>query len=158
MTEQTHTKIKGRSQQTALLLLTAAAQLDQHKEVVQTESGGYRVPVEVAERYESLLGDLEKAQSGKSSAKADKLAEAHAQEVKDAADAVVEAEKERAAAEAKALEEAQSNVSSAEESGDSTPEPTPAKKTAAKRTPAKKTAAKKTTAKKTAAKTTTPKE
>lgn len=53
------TYIKGRGQRTALLLLTAAAQLEQPKTVVRAQLGGYRVPDEVAERYEVLVKELE---------------------------------------------------------------------------------------------------
>lgn len=56
--QQTHTFISGRSQRTALLLLTAAAQLEQPKYVVEAQRLGYKVPVDVAERYEVLDKEL----------------------------------------------------------------------------------------------------
>lgn len=59
MADQTTTFIQGRSSRTALLLLTAAAQLDLDKHVVRSQMRGYVVPAEVAERYEVLLEELE---------------------------------------------------------------------------------------------------
>jgi hypothetical protein len=56
MADQTF--IKGRGQRTALLLLTAAAQLEQPKQVVRAQLGGYMVPDDVAERYEVLKAEL----------------------------------------------------------------------------------------------------
>lgn len=53
--------IKGRSRETALTLLAAAAQLDLPKDVVRTQMGGYKVPAEVAERYEELRADLDES-------------------------------------------------------------------------------------------------
>ncbi len=59
MADQTTTFIQGRSPRTALLLLTAASQLDLDKHVVRSQMRGYVVPAEVAERYEVLLEELE---------------------------------------------------------------------------------------------------
>lgn len=59
MADQTTTFIQGRSARTALLLLTAAAQLELDKHVVRSQMRGYVVPTEVAERYEVLLEELE---------------------------------------------------------------------------------------------------
>lgn len=59
MADQTTTFIQGRSSRTALLLLTAAAQLDLDKHVVRSQMRGYVAPAEVAERYEVLLEELE---------------------------------------------------------------------------------------------------
>lgn len=59
MADQTTTFIQGRSARTALLLLTAAAQLEMDKHVVRSQMRGYVVPSEVAERYEVLLEELE---------------------------------------------------------------------------------------------------
>lgn len=59
MADQTTTFIQGRSARTALLLLTAAAQLEMDKHVVRSQMRGYVVPTEVAERYEVLLEELE---------------------------------------------------------------------------------------------------
>ena len=59
MADQTTTFIQGRSARTALLLLTAAAQLELDKHVVRSQMRGYVVPSEVAERYEVLLEELE---------------------------------------------------------------------------------------------------
>ena len=65
MADQTTTFIQGRSSRTALLLLTAATQLDLDKHVVRSQMRGYVVPAEVAERYEVLLSELE-AEEGSS--------------------------------------------------------------------------------------------
>lgn len=59
MADETTTFIKGRGARTALLLLTAAAQLELDKHVVRAQQRGYLVPNEVAERYEALLEELE---------------------------------------------------------------------------------------------------
>lgn len=59
MADQTTTFIQGRSARTALLLLTAASQLELDKHVVRSQMRGYVVPSEVAERYEVLLEELE---------------------------------------------------------------------------------------------------
>jgi hypothetical protein len=59
MADQTTTFIQGRSARTALLLLTAASQLELDKHVVRSQMRGYVVPTEVAERYEVLLEELE---------------------------------------------------------------------------------------------------
>ena len=59
MADQTTTFIQGRSARTALLLLTAASQLELDRHVVRSQTRGYVVPTEVAERYEVLLEELE---------------------------------------------------------------------------------------------------
>lgn len=59
MADQTTTFIQGRSARTALLLLTAASQLELDRHVVRSQMRGYVVPTEVAERYEVLLEELE---------------------------------------------------------------------------------------------------
>jgi hypothetical protein len=128
MTEQTHTFVGGRSQRQALLLLTAAAELDLHKEVVQAQRNGYRVPTEVAERAAKLGTELEKAEKQSGTA-GEKAAAKLSQTV---FDSDAPNDEQRLAAEAEAEQS-----------------------TATKKTTAKRTTAKKTTAKKTAAKSTT---
>ena len=59
MADQTTTFIQGRGARTALLLLTAASQLELDRHVVRSQMRGYVVPTEVAERYEVLLEELE---------------------------------------------------------------------------------------------------
>ena len=117
--------VKGRGQRTALLLLTAAAELEQPKQVVRAQLGGYRVPADVAERYEKLDADLAKdeAKNARSSKKTAEPSVASADTPPDSQDP------------------------------NETPPETQAK--APRKTAARKTAAKKTTAKKTAAKSTT---
>ena len=59
MADTETTLIKGRGRKTATVLLAAAAQLQKDKRVVRAQLGGYRVPNDVAERYEVLLADLD---------------------------------------------------------------------------------------------------
>jgi hypothetical protein len=142
------TFVSGRGRRTALLLLTAAAQLDLDRHVVRSQRGGYRVPVAVAERYETLSKDLKDDE--------DKVAEA-AQKVREEArtareDTLTEqreaydpATLEPAAAATQAVN-ASEGITTDSDDGDSTEKPA-AKKTASKRTASKRTASKSTPAK-----------
>jgi len=66
------TFVKGRGKKTALILLTAAAQLEHEKYVVLAQSGGYKVPTDVAERYEELLAELDEGVAAEESKQASK--------------------------------------------------------------------------------------
>lgn len=82
MAENETTFVKGRGKKTALILLTAAAQLEHEKYVVQAQLGGYKVPTDVAERYEELLTELDKGVADEESKQAKAGTSAKATEAK----------------------------------------------------------------------------
>jgi hypothetical protein len=139
--------VSGRGQRTALLLLTAAAQLDLDRHVVRSQRGGYRVPAAVAERYEKLGKDLKDDEDAIEEARQgvrEERREAREQAQAEQREAYDPQSLEPAAAATSAVN-ASEGITSDDTSGDDSGD-TPARKTASKRTASKRTARKSTSA------------